>query len=436
LNSSIKCFILIEPGLGYIIPVLQEKYTNSKIIVLHVESKNLQNEQIPVLCSTDTTEVERFLEENLKDFNINEVHIIEWRPSLNFYKDAYVKLLSQVVDFIKRADAEERTTFAFGKKWINNFFRNLKIINKNLLYRQSEIPVIVIGSGPGLEKALPLIKDVQDSCLIIAASSSVLAVSSAGITADVIIATDGGSWALKHLYPCCRAGSQPQVGSTLAVNLCAALPSQCSAFPILIINDGSLWQSIIFHELKLPSVIIPQRGTVTATALELAMILSSSYIYLAGMDFSAHDIKTHVRPYAFDSLFFGKANRFFPFYSESFTRASLIRSGGSMEIYAAWFRNQLTQWTRNIFSIDNTNKIFNHGVPSKSGTKIKKDIFKVLDIKKEENDFCKRGISALINALDNDQYALNLKQELIPLLFAGKKNVSKQELKNALQEIA
>jgi len=294
-----------------------------------------------------------------------------------------------------------------------------------------EIPVIITGSGPSLEHALPVIQKVQNNCLIIAASSSVLALSSAGISADMAIATDGGSWALKHIYPFYRNYQNANSGA-LAVNLCAALPSQCADTAQLIINDGSFWQSIVLHELNLPSVIIPQRGTVTATAVELAMLLTSGNIYLAGLDFSVNDIRTHARPYSFDSLFYNSANRFIPYYSQSYARASLLHKGGSMNIYESWFKEQLDKWPKRIFSIGG-NKIFENGEPSARYGLKNTDLFFSVISHENSNNFLKKGIQALLNAIKRPEYSQNLKQELNSLLFPGENKVTQSELETAIK---
>ena len=226
LKDDIKCFILIEPGQGYMIPVLREKFKESKIIALHAENHSeSQGQTDHCLTGGGCAEIQKFLEMHVQH-DAEQIKIIEWRPSLNHYGEAYAKILSEVVQFLKRIDAGKRTIAAFGRRWVKNFFRNLDTLNKNILYRQTDIPVIITGSGPSLEQAIPVIKEAQDSCLVIAASSSVMALAENGISADLIIAADGGSWALKHIYPCYRNKLK-----ALAVNLCAALPSQCKDTP-------------------------------------------------------------------------------------------------------------------------------------------------------------------------------------------------------------
>jgi len=433
LKDDIKCFILIEPGQCYMIPVLRERYKESKILALHVEEQ-CQPLADYSLISCEPLEIQKFLETHILQ-DVENIKIIEWRPSLNHYREAYAKILCEVVNFLKRADAGKRTAAAFGKRWVRNFFRNLKNVNTSLLYKQSCIPVIVTGSGPSLEKALPIIKEAQDSSLIIASSSSLLALCAFGIKADIVIATDGTSWALKHLYPFYRAS-----GGILAVNLCAALPSQAAFTPQLLINDGSFWQSVILHELKLASVIIPQRGTVTATAAELALILSSANIYLAGMDLAVQDIRTHARPYSFDSLFLNKANRVNPFYSQCYTRSSLLNRGGSFNIYSSWFKSQKTQWPYRIFSIG-ANSVFEEDPSMQSvfanQCKLNKnDYFKPVNSEESSMNFRERGAAALLSAMNNPEYSHNIKQELNTLLFPGENKTTDKDLETAIKEIA
>ena len=439
LKSGIECFILIEPGLGYLVPVLREKFKDSKIIALHVDENLPPMQEVPTHYGEDCASVQNFLEAQVPEGDASSIRIIEWRPSLDYYREAYVKVLSQVVEFIKRADAGKRTASVFGKRWVKNFFKNLGIVQKTLLYKTTDIPVIIAGSGPSLEKALPLIREAQDNCLIICASSASLALGADGVRADIVIATDGGPWALKHIYPCFRnttAGNNVACAVGFAVNLCAALPSQCSSLPFLLINDGSFWQSVILHELALPSVIIPQRGTVSATAVDLALALSGGNIYLAGMDLSVKDIRTHARPYGFDHLLFDKAGRFSPVYSQSFIRSGLLQKGGGLSIYEAWFKNQLSSWPKRIFSIGGGNEVFEDAICAQGAVKKTGEYFKTNSVNGDFREFRKRGEAALLTALGESRFADNIKAELTPLLFPDEKKASENMLREAILSLS
>jgi hypothetical protein len=336
------------------------------------------------------------------------------------------------VDFLKRTDAGKRTVTAFGRRWVRNFFKNLGNIQHTLLYRKTDIPVIITGSGPGLEKALPVIQKSSKESLVLAASSSVLALVNYGITPDLIITADGSSWALRHIYPFFRTAAN----SALAANLCAALPSQFAGLPVLLINDGSFWQNIVFHELALPSVLIAQKGTVTATAAELALQLSGGNIFLAGTDLSVQDIRTHVRPYSFDQLLFDSASRFTPVYSQSFIRSGLLKDGGSFEIYAAWFKNALASWPRRIFSLTESSVFENkERLPEENNRGSKKGGFFEAS-RAESGTFTKRAAFALAAALKNGEYSSKLISELSPMLFPDKKDVTASELEKEIFNIA
>ena len=457
LKNSIECFILIEPGFGFLIPVLKERFPDSKIIILHAE-KNLSKDKITsgcavyynsssgILSNSQTSEIKKFLESNVPETDVSKIKIIEWRPSMNYFKESYLILITQVVEFLKRLDAGKRTLAVFGKRWFKNFFRNIDNVKNTVFYNKTCLPVIVTGSSPNLEQVLPLIASIQDYCLIISASSSVMALSRACIKPDLIIATDGGNWARKHLQSAVSDTANKKLNDSLkqsarlnkyafAVNLCAALPSQLFCDPFLIINDGSFWQSVILHELSLPSVIIGQRGTVSATAAELAMLLSDGNIYLAGMDFANNDIRTHVKPYAFDGIFSGYANRFIPVYSTAFKRSSLLKEGGSFNIYETWFKDQLSSW-RKIYSLTD-HKIFTKATPE--NLSVKKNINDIIGVTaNNENSaqFRKKSADILLSAIDNPNFSDNIKNELSSLLFpSNSNNVTKEELKNKILEV-
>jgi len=305
------------------------------------------------------------------------------------------------------------------------------------------MPIVITGSGPSLESAIPKILAAREGVFVLAASSSLPALTSGGIIPDMVISTDGGNWALLHLHACFRSSfliphSSFPTPYSLAFSLSAALPSQCSAIPLLPMNDGSLWQSMALHALGIPSALIPQRGTVTASALELALVLSSGNIFLAGMDLSVQDIRSHARPYGFDHLFFGTASRLRPVYSQCFSRSGDIKAGGSHDVYAAWFKNKIASWPQRIFSLGGNHAAFEHNVPAKALTAAaheERDYFKVITTNVSPAQRCSQAAETLIAALDNPQYAAELAGELAPLLFPSRSEVPSAEIAEALRSL-
>jgi len=453
INADINCFILIEPGMGYMIPVLRKIRPDCRIVVLHADA-NFR--ELPDACTGDAAwypdggiSAQEFLEAEVPV--AARVRIVEWRPGLNVYGDKVLDLVRESADFIKRAEAGRRTDAFFGKRWIRNFFRNLALFQNTLMYRKMDTPIVITGSGPSLEEALPQILAAREKIFVLAASSSILALAAGGITPDMVISTDGGGWALTHLYALFRRGIQEEYFTTedtevlirkplLALSLCAAVPSQCSAVSVLPMNDGSLWQSIALHAAGFPSALIPQRGTVTASALELALELSGGNIYLAGMDLSVRDIRSHARPNGFDYLLFGSATRLMPVYTQYFIRSNGIKTGGSLDVYAAWFKSRVASFPKRVFSLGANHEVFN-GIAREApfagnGNSGTRDHFKPVQQNDNPKNRAKRAAQALCSALGDSRYAETLKAELSPLLFPSQPDAPAEEIAAALQNIA
>jgi hypothetical protein len=70
------------------------------------------------------------------------------------------------VALVKRVDAGARTISFFGKKWIKNYFKNLNLLNRSLTYYVMDMPVLVVGAGPGLEVLLPKIRLIQKNIFL------------------------------------------------------------------------------------------------------------------------------------------------------------------------------------------------------------------------------------------------------------------------------
>jgi len=434
LPGDIDCFILIEPGMGYLIPALRERFSGSTVIALHADNyfrlTQSQYPEVPMWFPDSGTSVQEFLEETIPE--ASSARLIEWRPSLQVYGDVCLGLVRETTEFMRRSAASRRTSAAFGRRWVRNFFRNLALVNQTLLYRTMDMPVVITGSGPSLESALPQIRAAREGVFVLAAASSLPALTTGGIIPDMVITTDGGAWALLHLHACFRTTLPAPY---IAFSFSAALPSQCAAVSLLPMNDGSLWQSMALHGIGLPSVLVPQRGTVTASALDLALVLSSGNIFLAGMDLAVQDIRSHARPYAFDHLFFGAASRLRPVYAQCFIRSGEMRAGGSHDVYAAWFKNKIASWPRRIFSLGGNHAAFEENLPATALTPAARknaDCFKLVKTNHSPADRRGRAVDTLIAALDNPQYAAALTGELAPLLFPAASGVQPAEIADVL----
>jgi len=466
LNENIRFFILIEPGLGYIIAPLKKKAPYAKVIALHVEKPGQEPTtqepkvkepaaQMPTVPADSQwypetgVSVQDFLEAEIPDLQAFEIRLLEWRPALNVYGSLYRNLVEEAAAFIKRSDANARTAKAFGSRWFKNFLKNLSII-KTVISPVSPVndnqsgvslPLLVTGAGPGLEDAIPIIKSaikneaVPGGIFIMASSSSIAALDANGLIPDLAISTDGSNWARLHLFSLFRNNSKKKETWPLAASLTAALPSQCGTLPVLPISDGSLWQTLILRELKIPFITLPQRGTVTATALDLAFALTGGQIYIAGMDLSNRDICSHARPYSFDILIEEKASRANPAYSQTYKRSSLLKAGGSYGIYASWFEKQLSLYPRPLYPIGKNNSIFDSpkaAFPS-NGDENKRSLIKFNRTSLNFTaDPAEMALSILEASFKNPVHSRTLQKELQALLLPDGGAVSEKDIIDAI----
>ncbi|MDR1443864.1 MAG: DUF115 domain-containing protein [Treponema sp.] len=452
---EIRCFILIEPGLGYMIPILSRRFPGARIMVLRVSAPRdgapVQDGDAVYWDPGTGTTAEDFLGQELdnlaegensagKDFGPEAVKIIEWRPSLNLYGDSYVRLLAAAAAALRRFDAERRTLRAFGRRWFRNFFRNLRIFRRFPVYSLREEPVLITGAGPSLEGSLPLIAELRQNCFIIAASSSAQALLRRNILPDLVLSTDGGGWALLHLYELFRRNGSawPEgQGRELAASCTANLPSQCGNLPVLAIADGSLWQGLVLRGLGIPHLVLPQRGTVTAAAIDLALALGRGKVIIAGVDLDIPDIRTHVRPYAFDRLEWEGASRIQPEYGRRFFRSTALREGGSHRIYAEWFAARLASYPGRLYTLGDNNRLF-EGLPRitvRDAAPAGKAASGGFHEQRPLKDAPGLALGILEAALEDERTRETLAGELAPLIFPGGPRPRRAELRAGIESI-
>jgi hypothetical protein len=259
-------------------------------------------------------------------------------------------------------------------------------------------------------------------------------------------------------------------GSVYAVSLIASLPSQLATQPLLVIADGSLWQSIVLKAADIPFVTLPQRGTVTATAIDLALALGTGPVYLAGIDLGSSGIKSHAAPYPLDEDLRRTETRLRPYYSQAASRTAALKGGGAGNTYADWFREEIPRYPPRLVALPGSSSVF-AGLKkpvfeqprTANPAPLSFDLFQAAQADAQTgarhhfdrfdadqadaktgarhpfDHFSCRPVDALLGALDDPSQAATLTKELAPLLLADGQTgeaAGKDALARALKDCA
>lgn len=343
--------VLIEPALEYLADALRRRRPDVRVLCVHCSpffkgsERSLIEPERRFYGDAEGPELDDFLGRWISDFEAARTGVLQWRPSLNAYGQRALALLERVSAYLNRAAANARTTAGFGRRWVRNTLSFAQDIRSVYVPERGNCPVVLAASGPGLEDALGEIRSARarGPLYVIAVSSAVESLLAGGVRPDLTVWIDGGQWAAFHLTAALRSGLR------LSASCSAIHPSSVYDHPILVLRDESRLQAVIADALGIPAFAFPQRGTVSATALDLAGALSAGPVYLAGFDMQVLRRTTHARPNALDRFVEDEASRLAPAATGYYARYLSARDGPALRIYGQWFARRLERESGRIF---------------------------------------------------------------------------------------
>jgi hypothetical protein len=254
----------------------------------------------------------------------------------------------------------QATLRRFGIRWVRNLARNMTAIRDLAgidylagVLQGSGLPVLLIAAGPSLDAALPLLPELAKRCVVVAVDTALRRVLETGVEPDFAVALDPQYWNYRHLDrapapgTCLIADSAvyPAVlrHSFARILLC---PSQ---FPLGRFIEDRLDKAAAGRQITLGA-----GGSVATTAWDFARILSPASIWIAGLDLSYPDLKTHFKGALFETRALSESTRLNPAATWSLRAlmdalpfAAPAADGGSvrtdkrLSLYAAWFESRL-----------------------------------------------------------------------------------------------
>jgi len=254
-----------------------------------------------------------------------------------------------------KTEVNEATIKKFGKRWVKNIVANQHVLTdipgiEPFADAFPAFPALVLAAGPSLDEIVPFLPELHKRCLIITVDTALRAVLRTGIEPDFVVVVDPQYWNARHLDFC----HAPR----------ACLVTEIGVYPTVLRHPfqhrllcSSLYPLGYYLEKNLdPKGRLGAGGSVATTALDFALHLGSQPIYIAGLDLSYPDYKTHFTGALFEERAFTHSSRFLPAETQSFQSlmgahpfyapsmaGDTVLTDARLSLYTAWFEARLRQ---------------------------------------------------------------------------------------------
>jgi hypothetical protein len=315
--------ILLGGELGYVCTALSREFPSSRLLVVYYDSAVFSHARSSLPPSAGTWHpgspegLPQFLQRQISEIGSEGLRVLEWAPSARAWPQLSLETNRLVGQFLRELRGSLVTTSALGRRWLRNSFYNFVAIDgvRPLPRCVGPWPVVIAASGPSLAESLPLIRRYRRQLLLWALPSATLALCAAGLSPDLVVLTDPGYYAFYHLH-----GALPP-GTPLCMPLSAGTGAWRLQAGVSYFSQDTVFEREILATTGFNGPVVLPSGTVSASALELALRISEASIVLAGLDFRFRDVHSHVRPNAVELLLRAGQSRLAPLHHRLFAHA-------------------------------------------------------------------------------------------------------------------
>jgi len=284
--------------------------------------------------------------------------VVRNRALCGLDKEWYGRAEDKIAEWNKRTNVNQATKRRFGKRWVKNLSLNLQAIRDfpgissiEGILNKPDIPAFLAAAGPSLDGAAPYLNEIRNRCLVVAVDTSLRFLCSRKIKPDFALSVDPQYWNSRHLdratCPKARMVAESAVYPTIL-----RLP-----FAIIFLC-GSFFPIGRFVEDRVdPKGDLGAGGSVATSAWDFIRLLGAKKVWIAGLDLSFPDLKTHFHGALFEEKFHAASDRFTPGETSNYRLLRdgrpfyAKRSGGGtvltderLSLYASWFENRFGQF--------------------------------------------------------------------------------------------
>ncbi|MBQ0004209.1 MAG: DUF115 domain-containing protein, partial [Treponema sp.] len=331
--------IVIEPALSYCKIDLEKKFPSSKLSAIRIIS-DIKNEISfdKEFIFKNYSQLKNELFNYFGETGLLNSFFITWPPAAKCFSEKDNEIWILIKELLKECQNILATRQFFSKRWIKNEIKFLSCISKCSKINKVDVPVFITASGPSLKNCLSFLKENQNNFFIIACSSSIKALLNNKIIPDLCISTDGGFWAKKHLYELIKY-PQIKLALTMESNVSSRLFKSNTIIPLAYCDN---YDNSIFDNFHISYNKAVRNGTISGTALELALSLTDKEIYFAGLDLEASKGFVHTAPNELEIENSIKDNKLKTCDTRLFSQGL---ESTQLEIYRNWFISNSEKFT-------------------------------------------------------------------------------------------
>jgi hypothetical protein len=321
IEKNYNFFIVTGLGSGILVLELLKKFKNCNILIIEnsqedynflqqIDLVNKLYKSNQIIFST-INQLKKDLQNNYIPALHGEYKLIEKQSWL--LQIDKINLSKEFSAAINNIQNDFLTQQFFGKKWQSNIIKNLKENVKTtektkLLDNSTKKTAIVVAAGPSLDSKINYIKENQNEFYIISTDTAFQTLIKNNIKTDIVVSIDGQNISYNHYF-----SAQKTYNNTIFLfDLC----STSQTIKKLAKNETIIGFFSNSHPLcsllqnKFPQINTTS-GTVTITALEIALKLGFTNIQILGADFGFINGKSYAKGTYFDSLYNKKSNKIY-----------------------------------------------------------------------------------------------------------------------------
>ena len=330
-ETEARFFLVTGIGSGLLIKLLSEKFSDAKIVAVENSSEDIdflmqldavkECSKNPNIVFTDIENLFECVINNYLPAKYGDLKIIEQRAWLLENPQAASKISEAVSRAVGIVSADYSVQAHFGKLWLKNILENSQLLEKlckgasykdYLQLSKNDLSkiAVVAAAGPSLDDFVKSLKPEEiDNYFFIATDTAYSSLLKHNIKADFCVSIDGQSVSYNHflhnLNDCKTVfGFDLCANSSAAKNLSDSgqkLFFFCSGHPLAVAINNSANHFI--------PELFSGSGTVTISAVDLAVKLGFTNIIISGADFSYSDGKAYTSGTYLESLYNKNASK-------------------------------------------------------------------------------------------------------------------------------